>query len=270
MPAAAVSAAAARAVSSQSDGIEGAGLGERDREDGAEAVDDVEREEERDAEAGLLDGDPLGVAYRLAAPEVEEAADAAGADVGVDVGRDDGAGDGIVGGEDRELAELLGKGHPGDERLRPARARGDGGGAGGGEHGEDLSAGGHQRAPSRRLWGGPPHSTRGRDRDFRFRPKRASGPRVPAREAEALPRPGRSSERASAETKGGAAWTEAPKSGCGRPADALASALGGADAAGFRRRPKSGAPAFRETCGRATGRAVRTKAAAGRVIRGRS
>ena len=60
--------------------VEGAGLGERDREDGAEAVDDVEAEEERDAEAGLLDGEALGVADRLAAPEVEEAADPAGAD----------------------------------------------------------------------------------------------------------------------------------------------------------------------------------------------
>ena len=60
--------------------VEGAGLGQRDREDGAEAVDDVEPEEERDAEAGLLDGQALRLAHRLAAPEVEQAADPAGAD----------------------------------------------------------------------------------------------------------------------------------------------------------------------------------------------
>ena len=63
-------------------GVEGAGLGEGDREDGAEAVQDVEAEEERDAEAGLLDGEALGRAHRLPAPEVEEAADPAGADEG--------------------------------------------------------------------------------------------------------------------------------------------------------------------------------------------
>ena len=89
-PAAAASAAARRAVASQSAGVEGAGLGERDREDGAEAVDDVEGEEERDAEAGFLDRDALRRADGVAAPEVEEAADAAGAHVGVDVAGDAG------------------------------------------------------------------------------------------------------------------------------------------------------------------------------------
>ncbi len=69
-----------------------------------------------------------------------------------------------------------------------------------------------------------------------------------ARRAEALPRPGRSSQRASAETKGGAAVPSASKSGCGRPADAICVRPRGADASGFRRRPKSGAQPFRETC----------------------
>ena len=63
-----------------------------------------------------------------------------------------------------------------------------------------------------------------------------------ARRAEALPRPGRSLERASAETKGGAAVPSGSKSGCGRPADAECVRPRGADASGFRRRPKSGAP----------------------------
>ena len=66
-----------------------------------------------------------------------------------------------------------------------------------------------------------------------------------ARRAEALPWPGRSSKRASAETKGGAAVPSVSKSGWGRPADALCVRPRGADASGFRRRPKSGAPPFR-------------------------
>ena len=40
----------------------------------------------------------------------------------------------------------------------------------------------------------------------------------------------------------------ASKSGCGRPADAICVRPRGADTSGFRRRPKSGAPPFRETC----------------------
>ena len=87
-PAAAASSAAWRGGRLPERGVEGAGLGERDREDGAEAVDDVEAEEERDAEAGLLDRDALRRAHGVAAPEVEEAADPAGAQVGVDVAGD--------------------------------------------------------------------------------------------------------------------------------------------------------------------------------------
>ena len=60
----------------------------------------------------------------------------------------------------------------------------------------------------------------------------------------------------SAETKGGAAVPSGSKSGCGRPADAECVRPRGADASGFRRWPKSGAPLFRETCGRAMGRSV--------------
>ncbi len=122
-------------------GVEGAGLGERDREDGAEAVDDVEAEEERDAEAGFLDGDALGVADGVAAPEVEEAADAAGADEGGDVLDPGGAGDGVAGGDHGELADLFGQGHAGDEVGDVDPGGGKGGEAGaGGEEGEGLAA----------------------------------------------------------------------------------------------------------------------------------
>ena len=96
------------------------------------------REEQRDAEAGLLDGGALGRADGGAAPEVEEAADPAGADVGVEVAGDARAGDGVVGAEHGELAELLGERHPGDEAVDPARGPGAG-------RASDPGAGGDQR-----------------------------------------------------------------------------------------------------------------------------
>ena len=98
-------------------------------------MDDIEAEEKRDAEAGLLDGAALGGAYRLAAPEVEEAADAAGADERRDVLDAGRAGDGVAGGDHGELAELFGQGHVAEERreIRP----------GGGEE-RQASAGGEE------------------------------------------------------------------------------------------------------------------------------
>ena len=128
-------------------GVEGAGLGERDREDGAEAVDDVEPEEERDAEAALLDRDALRRAHSLPAPEVEEAADLARPQVGVDVAADLRAGDGEVGAEDGELADLLVERHPADEirDLRGRRAQVEPGQRrAGGDEREDAAAVGHQ------------------------------------------------------------------------------------------------------------------------------
>ena len=59
-----------------------------------------------------------------------------------------------------------------------------------------------------------------------------SARKVPARQAEALLRPGRSPERVSAEAKGGAAWTVGLQSGRDRPGPS-ASAPAGAVAAGF-------------------------------------
>jgi len=110
-------------------GIEGAGLGERDGEDGAEAVDHVEGEEERHAEARLLDRRALRLAHGVAAPEVEDAAEPARAHVRGHVDRHGRAGHGVVGAEDGQLADLLLERHPPDEigrlrRRRPRRERG--------------------------------------------------------------------------------------------------------------------------------------------------
>ena len=124
MPAAVVSAAAARAVASQSAGSKAPasarGMGKTVRKpwmtSRAKKSGMPRRVSSTAIRCALADG--------VAAPEVEEAADAPRADVGVDVGRDDGAGDGVVGGEDRELAELLGEGHARDEGLGAAGARG--------------------------------------------------------------------------------------------------------------------------------------------------
>ena len=126
-------------------GVEGAGLGEGDREHGAEAVQDVEPEEEREPEPGLLDGEALVPAHRLPAPEVEEAADPAGADERLDVLDPGGAGDGVAGADHGELADLLGQGHAGEEGLGlgAGGARGEGQRGGGGDQGEDAAAVGH-------------------------------------------------------------------------------------------------------------------------------
>ena len=124
-------------------GVEGAGLRERDREDGAEAVQNVEAEEERNAEAAFLDRRLLRGAHGIAAPEVEEAADRAGAHVGAEVARDDRTGGGEAGAQHRQLAELLGERHRGDELgIRGAGGAGVEAGkpGGGGDHGEEPAA----------------------------------------------------------------------------------------------------------------------------------
>ena len=81
-PSAAASAAAARAVRSHKVRIEGRRLGQWDREDGAVAVDHVEGEQQRHAEAGLLDRDPLHLAGPVGAPQIADGADPSGADRG--------------------------------------------------------------------------------------------------------------------------------------------------------------------------------------------
>ena len=53
---------------------------ERDREDRAVAVDHVHREQQRDAEPAVFDRDPLQLAQRLGAGDVEVRADLAAAD----------------------------------------------------------------------------------------------------------------------------------------------------------------------------------------------
>ncbi len=57
-------------------GVEARRFGERHGKDGAPAVDDVLREEQRDVQPRLLDGDALHLASRRRSPEVEKGADA--------------------------------------------------------------------------------------------------------------------------------------------------------------------------------------------------
>ena len=58
-PSFAASSAAARAVLSHKSGIEQAGFRQRDRENRAMAVDDVEAEQQGNAEAGFVHGEAL-------------------------------------------------------------------------------------------------------------------------------------------------------------------------------------------------------------------
>ncbi len=70
--------------------------------------------------------------------------------------------------------------------------------------------------------------------NFPALPKRAAGARGPARNAEALLRPGRSPGGGTPEGEGGAAWTKSLQDGRGRPGGrGIAAALRGATAAGF-------------------------------------
>ena len=91
-------------------GIPRGGQGEGHGVDGAEAVDDVEAEEDGDVEAGLVDSDVLEVIDARGVGDEEEGADAAGADFGF--------GGGVVRGVEGDLAhlaDLLFEGHAVEE-----------------------------------------------------------------------------------------------------------------------------------------------------------
>jgi hypothetical protein len=102
---------------------------------------DVEPEEQRDSEAGLLDRDPLRLADRFAAPEVENAPDPAGADRRLHVPGDRGAGNCRGGGHHVELPELFRQRHAADQLRRHGARRPDGAepGCAGGDQGEDAA-----------------------------------------------------------------------------------------------------------------------------------
>ena len=88
-------------------GVEGARFGERHGKDRLMPVQCVHCEEERHAEAGFLDGELLQPRDLLAAPDVEDAADASRANLGVEIASADRARDGLIGGQQIELAKLL-------------------------------------------------------------------------------------------------------------------------------------------------------------------
>ena len=163
------------------------GLGERDREHGAEAVDHVVPEDERDAQARLVDGHLLRPARVVGAVDVQERADAAGADVvlaGLGHGR---PGHGPLPGKLRELAQLFFEGHlpqqvlhkrglglevvPGGvgRRLR-ARGRGD-------EEGEECGGEGVWEEGGERPRQPPSPSEDQRRPRGRIRPRSHSRPR---------------------------------------------------------------------------------------------
>jgi hypothetical protein len=97
--------------------VEGRRLGERHREDGAPAVDDVEREEERDLEPRLLDRDALQAPRVGHAVERQERPDAPGAHPLLAARRHGGAGLARRAGEHGELAELLLGRHEREQRV---------------------------------------------------------------------------------------------------------------------------------------------------------
>lgn len=104
-------------------GIPARRLGQRRGKDRLQPVDDVGREEQRDAEPALLQRQPLGKARALGADAVEERPKAPGPDlrgrpllVAVEIAGIDAAGppaEGVV--EDGELSCLLLRRHPGDQ-----------------------------------------------------------------------------------------------------------------------------------------------------------
>ena len=96
-------------------------LGERQREDGAVAMNDIHDEEQRNAEAGLLERDPLYLAGPLRAPQIADRADPSGADGLQIVDRPAGAGDGLPRRDQGHLADLLLEGHRGQERFDARR-----------------------------------------------------------------------------------------------------------------------------------------------------
>ena len=97
--------------------IEGRRLGQRDREDGAVAVDHVESEQQRHAQPGLLDRDPLHLACLVSAPQVADRADPARFDRGHVVARHLRAGDHPAGRDQGHLADLLLESHGVEELL---------------------------------------------------------------------------------------------------------------------------------------------------------
>jgi hypothetical protein len=80
-------------------------------------VDDVESDEQRYAETGLLDRETLHLPHVRGAHHVEQIADRAILDRLGRIAGDDGAGHRIARRRHRQLAELLGKGHPGDQGI---------------------------------------------------------------------------------------------------------------------------------------------------------
>ncbi len=96
-------------------GIEGAGFAERNGEHGFVPMQHVEADEQRDAETALRDGGSLDRADSLRAPEVQQGADAPGANVGADVRGDDRPRHRITAGRHGELADLFLKRHGCDE-----------------------------------------------------------------------------------------------------------------------------------------------------------
>jgi len=97
--------------------IPAAGFGERHRKDGAEAVNDVEREEQWDVQPRFLYGDALQGAGRVSPGDVEKGADLATTDLLPTHAAPSGPRR-ITGTRQLiELAELLGEGHAREERV---------------------------------------------------------------------------------------------------------------------------------------------------------
>ena len=117
IPSSAASAAATRAVRSQSSGIECGGLGERNRENGPVPMDDVEAKQQGNAEAGFLHRHSLNRPHRLGAPEIEHAADPPRANARFGVARQHRPGHDAVGRRHGELADFFLKRHRRQQRV---------------------------------------------------------------------------------------------------------------------------------------------------------
>ncbi len=103
-------------------GIEGAGLGDRHREQGAVAVDHVVAEEQRDLQPRFLHRHALHGGDLGRADEVDETADLAVAHRVGGVARGDGARQRRAPGQHVELPGLLGEGHGGDQCVDVGQA----------------------------------------------------------------------------------------------------------------------------------------------------
>jgi len=80
-------------------------------------VNDIQAEEQRNAQARLLDSQPLHGPDALAAVKIQHAADGAVAYVPGESLGDHRTGHGLIGGAHRQLAELLGQRHAAQQRL---------------------------------------------------------------------------------------------------------------------------------------------------------